>query len=715
MADTLFSASWYRVAALKPRLRSHAQIHRHHYRGQRWYVLQDHASQRYHRFSPAAYFVIGLMDGRRTVHELWEIASARLGDDAPTQDEVIQLLTQLHMADVLQSDLPPDTTELLLRYERQRRHRWQGQLLSPLSWRVPLGDPESLLQRLLPLVRPFCGTAGMLLWLAVVGLAVGLAAMHWHDLSADVMDRVLAPQNLVWLWLVYPVVKVLHEFGHAFATKAYGGEVHEMGVMLLVLTPFPYVDASSASAFGDKWQRMVVGAAGMIVELFLASLALFVWLNVEPGTMRMVAYNVMLIAGVSTVLFNGNPLLRYDGYYILADYLEIPNLRARAQAYLAYLGERYLFGRREAEAQAATAGERAWFVCFAVASGIYRLFVLVAITTFIASRFFFFGVVLALGGMVAWGLVPVVKGLAYVGTSPRLRRVRTRAITISLLLAAGLAGMLCWLPVPLRSRAEGVIWVPERAMVRAGTDGFVDRIVAQPGTHVQPGDVLMRCQDPALDTRVKVLELRLQELWTRYTVQWLEDRALAEILREEIALVAENLARARERLAELTIRSRTEGTFVVPQAQDLPGQFVRQGTQLAYVLDLTTLTARAVVSQADIDLVRYRTRSVAVRLAERLATPLPAMVIREVPAATEQLPSMALGSQGGGSITTDPFDTQRAKAMQKLFQFDLALPSSAGVVNIGGRVYVRFDHGWEPLVQRWYQQVRRLFLAKFHV
>ena len=163
------------------------------------------------------------------------------------------------------------------------------------------------------------------------------------------LDRVLVPENLLVMWLVFPVLKLAHEFGHAFAVKTRGGEVHEMGVMIMVLTPVPYVDASSAWAFRSKWQRIRVGAAGMMVELFIASLALFLWLSAEPGVFRGVLYNVILIAGISTVLFNANPLLRFDGYYILMDWLEIPNLRQRSTQYWAYLAERYLFGRREAE------------------------------------------------------------------------------------------------------------------------------------------------------------------------------------------------------------------------------------------------------------------------------------------------------------------------------------------------------------------------------
>jgi putative peptide zinc metalloprotease protein len=288
-------------------------------------------------------------------------------------------------------------------------------------------------------------------------------------------------------------------------------------------------------------------------------------------------------------------------------------------------------------------------------------------------------------------------------------------MVVSVLCVAGLVVVIGWVPVPLRTRAEGVIWIPERSEVRAGTDGFIDRLVAQPGAWVRQGDVLLVSQEPTLTTQVKVLEFRLQELQTRYTVQWLEERGKAQIIKEEIARLEQELTHARARVGELVIRSPADGTFVVPQAEDLPGQFVKQGMLLAYVFDLTSRTARVVVPQAEGDLVRQHTRRIQARLAERLAEPLPAVLIREVPAATEQLPSTALGRQGGGSIAVDPSDTRGMKAIQKLFQFDLALPSHGGGINMGGRVYVRFDHGWDPLGQQWQRQLRQLFLARFHV
>ena len=715
MSGALLSTSWYRVATLTPRLRSHARIHRHQYRGQTWYVLQDLSSERFHRFSPAAYMVVGLMDGRRTVDQIWETACERLGDDAPTQDEVIQLLSQLHAADVLQSDVPPDAAELLERRERQARRRLMSRLLSPFAWQIPLVDPERFLRFFLPVVRPFVGWFGAALWLAVVGPAVVLAVTHWDDLTQNMVDRLLAPQNLLLLWLAFPVIKTLHEFGHAFVTKAFGGEVHDMGVMILVLTPVPYVDASAASAFRSKWQRIVVGAAGMLVELFVAAVALFAWLNVEPGTVRTLAYNAILTAGISTLLFNGNPLLRFDGYYILADLLEIPNLRSRSNTYLGYLAERYLFGRREAEPPEAAAGERAWFVSYATASFVYRVVIVLAILLFLGERSLLLALVFGVMSVVAWIVVPVSKGLKFLVASPRIRTVRGRALTVTALALAAAIAAVGFVPVPYRSETEGVVWIPDEAFARAGTEGFIERLAARPGQRVEPGALLFVLTDPALTARVQVLEARRRELLARYAEQRPKDRVRAEIIREDLGYVEEGLARARERVAELAVVSRAAGTLVVATPDDLPGRFVKQGELLGHVVDLRTITVRAVVSQAEIDLVRYQTARVDVRLAERLDESLPAVVKRVVPGASERLPTAALGSVGGGRFAVDPRDSQGTMAVERLFQIDLELPAGARVLNVGGRAYVRFDHGRAPLALQWYRHMRQLFLSRLNV
>jgi putative peptide zinc metalloprotease protein len=678
-------------------------------------VLEDRVSRRMHRFNPVSHYVIGLMDGRRTVHQIWESAVTRFDDDAPTQDEVIRLLGQLHLADVLQSEVTPDVAELLRRAQRVKRKAWLQYLLSPLSIRIPLFDPDRLLERWLAWYRPLFGWAGAIVWCLVVGTAVFAAAAHWTELTEDVTDRVLAPQNLLLLWLTFPVLKLIHEFGHACATKAWGGEVHEMGIMVLVLMPIPYVDATAASAFSESRRRVVVGAAGMLVELFVASIALFLWLQVQPGITRAVLFDVMLIAGISTVLFNANPLLRFDGYYMLADLTQIPNLRVRANQYLGYLAETRLFGLQLPEFEASR-GERAWFAFYAVTSFIYRAFLMFAIAVFVAGKYFVIGVILALWVSVTVLVVPMVKGAEYLLWHPRLRRRRVRALATSTAIAGAVAVLLFLAPVPLWTHAEGVIWVPQDAHVRAGTDGFIRQVAVESGTRVRKGSPLVVSEDRTLLTRVAVLEAQLRMLQARAQMERGQDRVRWEITREAILAAMKELDHVRQLAAELTILSPASGTFVSAVAtQDLPDRFLRRGQPIGYVVPDASVTALVVVSHDDVELVRARTERVRVKLAGRVYDTFEASIRREVPAASDKLPNLAMSSAGGGQVALSPeSDPREPKALSTWFQFELDLPAARPFM-LGEHVYVRFEHGMEPLAWRIHRSLRQLFLKQFMV
>src|SRR6266436_341721 len=220
MNAPLLSNWWYRVAARRPKLRSHARLYRHRYRGEVWYLLQDPASSRVHRFTPAARLIISLMDGTRPVSQLWEIANRRLAEHAPTQDEMIQLLGQLHAADLLQSDVTPDVAELFARGEREERARNRRSFGNPMAIRIPLWDPDAFLERMPGLIGLIWSRWGAMLWLAVVLPAILLILPHWPELSHNFADRVLAVDNLFILYLVFPFLKAAHELGHATATKA---------------------------------------------------------------------------------------------------------------------------------------------------------------------------------------------------------------------------------------------------------------------------------------------------------------------------------------------------------------------------------------------------------------------------------------------------------------------------------------------------------------
>ncbi|MFN0164151.1 MAG: hypothetical protein ACKVQQ_23185 [Burkholderiales bacterium] len=715
MSEALFSPSWYRVASLKPRIRSHAKILRQSFRGRVWYVLQDQAAERSHRFTPAAHHFIGLMDGARTVQELWDATSAHLGDAAPTQEDAIRLLGQLHAADALLCDVPPDSMEVFRRFQRHERLLWKRRLWTPLALRFPLFDPDRFLVRTLPWVNPLFGWFGIVLWLAVVTAGAVLAVSHWTDLTENITERVLEPANLLLLWLVYPVVKTLHELGHAYATRKWGGEVHEIGIMLLVFSPVPYVDASSSWGFIDKRKRMVVGAAGIAVELFLGSLAMFVWLAVEPGAVRAVAYNVMLISGVSTLLFNGNPLLRFDGYYVLADAIEIPNLGARSNQYLGYLFQRYVLGMRRAEQHDNTAGERVWLVVYGITSFFYRIFISFIIVLFIAGQFFVIGVLLAIWAVATQMLTPMGKALSFLFTNPGVRRQRGRAFVTTVAIVAGIAALLFLLPAPHWSRSEGVIWVPEEAQVRTGADGFIVELLAPPDSIVTRGQPLVRAEEPFLATRTELYRALVNELQTKYNAALPVDRVQAAMVREELVAALANLKRAREREAELTVTSGGAGRFVVPNAVDLPGRFVNKGQLIGYVVEPRELTVRVALVQDDIALVRQSTRSVEVMLAGWGEEPLPARIRREVPGASAQLPTAALGTAGGGQIAVDPRDKNGVATVKQVFQLELTVPGVVRPEYLGARVYVRFDHGYEPAGIQLARAFRRLLLRHFNV
>jgi len=712
--ESLFSSSWYRVAGMKPRLRSQVQIEHHTYRGRDWYVLQDHSTGRLHRFSAEAYFVIGLMDGTRTLDEIWENACGHLGDDMPTQDEVIRLLAQLHQAEVLQSDIAPDIADLYQRQQQGQRRRVLGYLRSPVALRFPLLRPDRFLERTKSLFCPLFGWVGGVLWCAAVLPALVLVGMHWDELTTNVTDRVLSLQNLALLFLVYPVVKALHEFGHAYAVKRWTGEVREMGIMLLVFMPIPYVDASAASAYPEKRARMLVGAAGILVELFLAALAVFAWVNVEPGTVRAIAFNVMLLSGVSTLAFNGNPLLRFDAYYILSDWLEIPNLGTRANAYVGYLLKRYLLGMSEARSPVSAPGEAPWLAFYALASFASRVSIMVAIGLFVARKFFAVGILIAMWALFGVFVMPLIKVIGQVFTDVQLQRKRARILLAGGAVLAVLAAFLLAMPVSLFTMAEGVVWVPEPSQVHAGANGFVVEMVAAPGQEVQRGDLLMRCENAELVSRVKILEARLREVEARHRALSTEDRTAAEILKEEVDKVKAELAQNRERSEELLIRSPAAGVFLLPDAQNLPGRFVRRGTPLGYVVDFSQIASRVIVSQFDVDQVRNHLQRIEARLAGAIDQRVEARLVREVPAASNDLPSLALSLEGGGSVALDPRQQQNPRTFERFFQFELALPGIA-VDRVGERVYVRFEHEPEPLAFRWYRAIRRLLLNKFAV
>lgn len=717
MIDTpLQSSLWYRVAELRPQLVARARLHRHRYRGEVWYLLQDPASNKVHRFTPAARLVLSAMDGRRNVQQLWQLAARHLGDDAPSQDELIRLLGQLHGADLLMTDVPPDALELFDRGQKEASAKRRRSWTNPMAIRVPLWDPGRFLDRHAALWRWLWGRPGALLWLLAVLPALALLPAHWPELTHNVADRVLQVDNLLLMVLVFPLLKFLHEMGHASANRAAGGEVHDMGLMLLVLMPVPYVDASSANVLRSRWARARIGAAGMLVEIFVAALAFYLWLLVEPGMLRAVLFNVMLVAGVSTLVFNGNPLLRYDAYYILADLAELPNLAAQSARYWGYLIQRHLLRLRDVSSPAHSRSERVWFAVYGLLSAIYRCFVTLAIALFVGTRFFFIGVLLAIWAVAMLVLTPLVKSLKALAAVPETQERKGRVYGLLAGLAGLLMALLFLLPLPYRSTAEGVVWLPEQAIVRAGAPGFLRRLDVAPGSLVERGTLLAQSVDPTLHAQLLLLHARVAELEAQHAAEFVNDRARADIVLDQLTHERGQLARAEERAQALRVVAAARGRFVVHQPGDMPGRHLRQGEVIGYVVGDAPPVVRVALDQASVDAVTGATQNVQLRLAGRPDETLPGRVLRQVPAGSGQLSSLALATSGGGRIAVDPRDPEGRKTLERVFELDVAFDTPPpGTLPFGHRVHVRFSHPPEPAATQLWRAARRLFLRHFDV
>jgi putative peptide zinc metalloprotease protein len=403
----LTSPDWRRVAHIKPRLRASATVRRQTHRGEVWHQITDANTGRRHRMNAAAYRFAGLLDGQRTTDDAWRAVLAAFGEAALTQHDALQLLGQLNRAGVLQCEMTPDLERLFAAARRERRRRRFADL-NPLAIKVRLFNPQRLLARLDPWLPVLLSPWTLALWLLVVLGAIAAAAPWWPQLWAHGAAHVTSTRYVLLAWLLYPLIKALHEMAHALMVRRFGGTVTEAGFTLMVLAPVPYVDASAASAFPRASQRALVSAAGIAVELFIAALALFVWINTEAGWLHDIAFVTMVVGTVSTLLINGNPLLRFDGYHMLCDALDLPNLDARSRAWWSGLMQRRALGLR-AQASPLGDGELKWLVAYAPLALAWRLYLGLLIAAWIAAYSLPLGALAAAGVVIALIVMPLAR------------------------------------------------------------------------------------------------------------------------------------------------------------------------------------------------------------------------------------------------------------------------------------------------------------------
>jgi putative peptide zinc metalloprotease protein len=326
---------------------------------------------------------------------------------------------------------------------------------------------------------------------------------------------------------------------------------------------------------------------------------------------------------------------------------------------------------------------------------------------------FWLGILIGAAALYSMLVQPLIKAVVYLKSAPQLARHRSRGMAIAGGAAIVLLIVFCFVPVPFVTHAQGVVWLPEQARIRAATEGFVTEVLAKDGQAVQVGDPIMVLSDPDLLVRREGVLAAIQALDIQYTREIGVNAARAKSIAEESAAKRAELAQLDHRVQGLRVSSTDSGTLVMPRAQDLPGTFVAKGTVLANVLRPEQIRVKVAVWQEDSGLIRGSSPNVEVKLVDLPDQVLTGQLSGEVPAATVYLPTAALGDRAGGPIVTDPSDKEGTKTLEPMFLYELLLDTKT-LERVGGRVSVRFDHGSRPLAFQVQRRLQQLFLKQFN-
>jgi len=706
--DSLFSSQWHRVRDVSPKLAPDVDVARHVYRGRVSYLLNRRSTTSSHRLDVVGFELVDRLDGSTSIGQLWELAVVERGDNAPTQDELISLFYELWAAELIVIDKRVPAERQFERRQIHRSNQLRQKFLNPLYVRFALHDPDSWLNKLIPVSKCIFSKRVGLLWLLLLVWAVATAITHSSQLASDIRNMdLLSARNALLFALIYPPMKLIHELAHGLAVKRSGGFVHETGIALMVMLPLPYVDASASSLFPNKYDRMIVSSAGILVELAFAALGLLLWSS-SHGTLQDVGLMMFLIGGISTLLLNGNPLLKFDGYYLLADLIEIPNLAERSKQALKSITRSLVTGSEYPTERGEGRRERCWLLSYGVLASIYRTLLLLSIAWMLSDRWFFIGVVLAAVAVMIAVIYPVVRIVTAFLKDPVYRSPRALGIiglTPVILLAVGF-----FIPVPHSSFTQGVVWLPDDAVIRASNECEIIESYKQPGVPVSEGDTLFICDDPIAKTRQQELQARVDELEVKRAGAITRDPLARSALDAEIKASEVALSDAQFRVNETIQVAKANGRFDIVGTSALAGRSVNRGEIVGYIIPTSGRTVRVALPERLIGRVDEDLERVEVRIpgSNGSAKIYHANVIQRTPKATRTVASAALSTYGGGSHEADPRGDGRL-LIDPVFDFELDWPEEEGSMPIGAHVGVRFVYTSSPLARRLQDSILTVF------
>jgi putative peptide zinc metalloprotease protein len=750
LADSLVSSTSRPIAL---RMRPDLSARRHQYHGQSYWVVKEPIGLNYYRFHEEEYAILCMLDGYSSMESIKERFESEFVPQKINYSDLQQFIGMLHRSGLVISQASGQGYQLKTRRDQKTRREWLGRMSNVFAVRWRGIDPERILNRVTVYVGWFFS------WITV--LCVCLFAISALTLVMVQFDKFVArlptfhqffgSHNWVYMFTTMAVVKVLHEFGHGISCKRFGGECHEMGFMLLVFTPALYCNVSDSWMLPNKWHRVAIGAAGMYVEMFIASLATYIWWFSEPGLLNQLALSMMFVCSVSTLLFNGNPLLRFDGYYILMDIVEIPNLRQKSTEILKRFLTQVCLGIEQPENPFLPQGNRFVFGLYTVAAVIYRWVVVFSILMFLNMVLEPYGLKVLgriIGCLGFFGLIvqPIWQLGKFFYTPGRMNRVKRHRLVATVATVVAVILLVCWVPLPYHIKCTVRIVPREVSLVESGEPGTVisrpvyaavpcrlEECWVKPGTQVEANELLARGINRDLDLQVlkaesRLLETRLQ-LQTLYKQRGVDPDAADQIQQvlETIQSLEEQVLELKQNQARLEIRAPIKGTILPPVQRKTPpsgdgrlrswegslldpvnlGAFLNANDMVCVVGDPQQLDAELIIDQADIELVKID-QSVEIQL-ELHPSKIYHSKIRKLALVPMTESPINVASQSGGQLGSQVDATGIVRPISTSYQAIASLHDTKGLTQIDIRGQAKIKAGSRSLGSRLYRYVARTF------
>ena len=738
MADSLVNSA---MRPLRLRRRPDLVTKKHRYHGRVYLVVKEPVGLNYFRFHEEEYAILNMLDGKNSLQQIKERFQSEFAPQRITLQDLQQFVGMLHRSGLVISDATGQGRQLRRRGDEKKKKELLGKLANVFALRFRGIDPEKILNFLNPFTW-WLFTPVALFFVALFGIsALLLVGVNFQEFRTKLptFEQFFAADNWIFLGATMASVKILHEFGHGLSCKRYGGECHEMGFMFLVFTPCLYCNVSDSWMLPNKWHRVFIGAAGMYVELILASIATWLWWFSEPGMFNFLCLSVMFICSVSTVMFNGNPLLRFDGYYIMMDILEIPNLRQKSTEILKRWFQKYCLGLELQENPFLPHRNKWAFALYTVAAVTYRWVVVFSITLFLINVLEPYGLqsvgrTIAYAGLVGMVVQPIWASIKFLRTPGRASKMKRKNVLTSLAVLGVASALVAYLPLPFHVDCAVEVQPSGAAQVFAMVPGQLVSWHKKPGDTVQVGEVVaeldsydVRLQAEKMRGEYEMARLRLENAKQQ---QHDDPQALSQLqmVNELVNSKLHLLEKAQERVNMLTVRATGTGTVLPPPAKPAPRvseeeqlptwngnpfdtkneqAFFAESDMLCLVGNPQMMEAVLVIDQADIDLIEIGDEADMKIDSAKMETFSGA--IRQISEMDMKETPESLSTQVGGRLDTEMDSSGKLRPMSTSYQARVPLENVEVPLRAGYRGQAKIYVGWKSLGWRLYRFLSKTF------